>query len=139
MPYGESRIVCRDEEIQMLKSFIYGKPEDLRKQHSLCLYGYGGVGKTALVLEALKQIVRDVQDDTTINEYRPQYVLFFTAKQRRLDVAAETGIPLLNYYDAEFRDQLKFTDAAHLSSREESTSIFRNTMVRDAKKACGLK
>lgn len=91
MPYGESRIVCRDEEIQMLKSFIYGKPEDLRKQHSLCLYGYGGVGKTALVLEALKQIVRDVQDDTTINEYRPQYVLFFTAKQRRLDVAAETG------------------------------------------------
>lgn len=54
-------------------------------------------------------------------------------------VAAETGIPLLNYYDAEFRDQLKFTDAAHLSSREESTSIFRNTMVRDAKKACGLK
>ena len=91
MPYGESRIVCRDEEIQMLKSFIYGKPEDLRKQHSLCLYGYGGVGKTTLVLEALKQIVRDVQDDTTINEYRPQYVLFFTAKQRRLDVAAETG------------------------------------------------
>ena len=34
MPYGESRIVCRDEEIQMLKSFIYGKPEDLRKQHA---------------------------------------------------------------------------------------------------------
>lgn len=91
MPYGDSRIVCRDKEIEMLKSFIYGKPEDLRKQHSLCIYGYGGVGKTALVLEVLKQVVRDIQDETTTNEYQPQYVLFFSAKERRLDIAPETG------------------------------------------------
>lgn len=91
MPYGESRIVCRDNEIERIKSFVYGKPEDLRKQHSFCIYGYGGVGKTALVLEALKQIVRDVQDETTINEYHPKYILFFSAKQRKLNIASETG------------------------------------------------
>lgn len=91
MPYGDSRIVCRDAEIERVKTFVYGRPEDLRKQHSLCIYGYGGVGKTALVLEALKQIVRDIQDETTINEYQPQYVLFFSAKQRKLDLAPETG------------------------------------------------
>ena len=41
MPYGESRVVCRDAEIKRIKGFIYGKPEDLRKQHSCCIYGYG--------------------------------------------------------------------------------------------------
>lgn len=91
MPYGEARIVCRDDEIQRIKNFVYGNPDDLRKQHSLCIYGYGGVGKTALVLEALKQIVRDIQDQTTINEYQPQYILFFSAKKRKLAIAAETG------------------------------------------------
>lgn len=91
MPYGDSRIVCRDAELERVKTFVYGRPEDLRKQHSLCIYGYGGVGKTALVLEALKQIARDIQDETTINEYQPEYILFFSAKQRKLDLASETG------------------------------------------------
>ena len=91
MPYGESRIVCRDTELQKLKNFVYGKPEDLRKQHSCCIYGYGGVGKTALVLEVLKQIVGDLQDGTTTNDYAPNYILFFSAKKRKLTLAAETG------------------------------------------------
>ncbi len=91
MPYGEARIVCRENEIEHIKSFVYGNPDDLRKQHSLCIYGYGGVGKTAVVLESLKQIVRDIQDGTTTNEYQPMYVLFFSAKQRKLRLAQETG------------------------------------------------
>ena len=91
MPYGDSRIVCRDTELQMIKNFVYGKPEDLRKQHSCCIYGYGGVGKTALVLEALKQIVGDLQDGTAINDYLPNYIFFFSAKKRKLALAAETG------------------------------------------------
>ena len=89
-PYGDSRIVCRDSEIQRIKDFVYGKPEDLRKQHSCCIYGYGGVGKTALVIEVLKQIVGDIQDGLTINEYEPQYILFFSAKKRRLTLESET-------------------------------------------------
>ena len=91
MPYGESRIVCRDHEIQRIKDFVYGKPEDLRKQHSFCIYGHGGVGKTALVLETLKQIVCDIQEQTTTNDYEPQYILFFSAKKRKLTIASETG------------------------------------------------
>lgn len=91
LPYGDSRIVCRDAEIERIKSFVYGKPDDLRKQHSLCIYGYGGVGKTALVLETMKQIVRDIQDETVVNDYDPRYMLFFSAKKRKLSLAAETG------------------------------------------------
>lgn len=91
MPYADSRVVCRNTEIQTIKNFVYGKPENLRKQHSCCIYGYGGVGKTALVLEVLKQIVCDLQDGITINDYKPEYVLFFSAKKRKLGLASETG------------------------------------------------
>ena len=37
MPYTESRIVCRENEIERLKKFICGNPGDLRKQHSCCV------------------------------------------------------------------------------------------------------
>lgn len=91
MPFGESRLVCRDLEIDRIKEFVYGKPESLRKQHACCIYGYGGVGKTALVLESLKQVVGDLMDGITINGYNPEYIYFFSAKKRKLSYAAETG------------------------------------------------
>ena len=91
MPFPEMRIVCRDEEVSVLKQFVYGRPGALRKQPSFVLYGYGGVGKTALVLEAVKQIVQDLQDETTINNYSPDFLLFFTAKEESLDFSHTTG------------------------------------------------
>lgn len=109
MPYGDNRIVCRDSEINQIKSFVYGKPEDLRKQHSYCVYGYGGVGKTALVLEAIKQIVCDVQDNKTVNDYSPKYILFFSAKKRKIDISSETGKPIEKQLPSHFKsaDELK--------------------------------
>ncbi len=91
MPYGESRIVCRDSEISMLKQFVYGNPNDLRKRHSCCIFGYGGVGKTALTLEVLKEIVQELQDNSTTCEYAPKYIFFFSAKKKRLDISSSTG------------------------------------------------
>lgn len=91
MPYGESRIVCRDLEINRLKQFVYGKPGDLRKRHSCCIFGYGGVGKTALALEVLKEVVQDLQDNMAANGYEPKYVFFFSAKKKRLDISQTTG------------------------------------------------
>lgn len=123
MPYGEVRIVCRNAELERIKTFAYGRPEDLRKQHSLCIYGYGGVGKTALVLEALKQVVRDIQDETTINEYQPKYIFFFSAKQRKLDLAPETG----RFIERGMRCHFKMADELiHLIRSELSVDNFRN-------------
>lgn len=90
-PYTDSQIVCRDNEIADLKSFIYGNPGDLRKQHSRCIFGYGGVGKTALLIEVIKQIIQDIIDDKTINNYKPEYIFFFSAKKRKLQVSDTTG------------------------------------------------
>ena len=90
-PYADSHLVCRDAEIDELKKFLYGNPGDLRKQHSRCIYGYGGVGKTALVIELIKQTIQDIVDQTTVNDYAPKYMFFFSAKKRQLRVAGETG------------------------------------------------
>lgn len=91
MPFPDMKIVCRDKEIEMLKEFVYGRPGSLKKQSSLVLYGYGGVGKTALVLECIKQIIQDIQDNTTINNYSPDFLLFFTAKEEVLSFSDTTG------------------------------------------------
>lgn len=50
MPFPDMKIVCRDREIEEIKEFIYGRPGALRKQVSMVLFGYGGVGKTALAI-----------------------------------------------------------------------------------------
>lgn len=91
MPFPDMKIVCRDREIEEIKEFIYGRPGALRKQVSMVLFGYGGVGKTALALEVVKQVIKDIQDNTTINGYRPDFILFFTAKEEALSFSSTTG------------------------------------------------
>lgn len=91
MPFPDMKIVCRTKEIYSIKEFIYGKPGAFRKQSSYCIYGYGGLGKTALVLEAMKEIIQDVIDQTTVNNYKPEFLLFFSAKERRLTYSQTSG------------------------------------------------
>lgn len=55
------------------------------------------------------------------------------AKARKL--AKHFNIPLLDYNTDEWRTRLVFTDARHLNSKVPSTSMFRETIARDAK-AC---
>lgn len=91
IPFAENSIVCRQQEIDNIKWFVYGKPGALKKKTSLCIFGYGGVGKTAIVTEAIKTIVKDVVDDHTINGYIPKFILFFSAKKEKLDFSYTTG------------------------------------------------
>jgi len=92
MPFPDMRIVCRQKETSRLKEFVYGKPGAFRKQSSYCVFGYGGLGKTALVLECVKQIVQDVIDGTTVNGYKPEFLFFFSAKDRKLTFSQTSGI-----------------------------------------------
>ena len=76
VPFTDNSIVCRKQEIECIKRFIYGSPGALKKKTSLCIFGYGGVGKTAIVTEVIKLLVRDVLDGCTINGYNPDFILF---------------------------------------------------------------
>lgn len=91
IPSSDIRVVCRDREIKEIKEFIYGKKGALRKKSSYCIYGYGGVGKTALVIESIKQILHDIMDGQTINSYNPSFVLFYSAKKEYLDISETSG------------------------------------------------
>lgn len=91
MPFPDAQMVCRDTEIDDIKRFIYGIKGALRKKASYCVTGYGGVGKTALVLESIKSIIKDLQDGTTINNYKPKFILFFSAKEEKLDISVTSG------------------------------------------------
>lgn len=126
MPYNESKVVCREDEIQKIKDFVYGTPGNLRKQHSYCIYGYGGVGKTALVLESLKQIVRDILDGTTIDEYSPKYVFFFSAKRRKLTLTQESGIFIEQQIRWHFETADELIDLIHTSLQRENLRGFHD-------------
>lgn len=91
MPFSDSHLVCRENEIKEIKNFIYGIPGALRKKSTYCIFGYGGVGKTALVLESIKSIIQDLQDKTTINGYVADFILFFSAKNTSLDISITSG------------------------------------------------
>ena len=91
MPLLERKIVGRDHEIESIKRFVYGIKGGLRKKSSLCVFGYGGLGKTALVTETVKSIMQDVMDELTVNEYKPEFILFFTAKEEMLDLSYTSG------------------------------------------------
>ena len=49
------------------------------------------MGKTALVVETIKQVIQDVIDNKTINDYKPEYIFFFSAKKRKLQISDATG------------------------------------------------
>ena len=91
MPFPDMRIVCRTSEIEQIKQFVYGKPGAFRKQSSYCVFGYGGLGKTALVLEAIKEIIQDLLDGVTVNGYVPDFLLFYTAKERKISYSRTAG------------------------------------------------
>jgi hypothetical protein len=58
MPYGESKIVCRDAEISMIKAFIYGSPDDIRKRLLAVFMVMAELGKPHLYLRLQNKLFR---------------------------------------------------------------------------------
>ena len=53
-------------------------------------------------------------------------------------IASKANIPLIDYREASFKNQLQFTDLTHLKSTAKTTSIFRNTILRDVRLYYGM-
>lgn len=86
-PYN--KIVCRDAELELLRTWLLGKEENYRKSGSVVIYGYGGVGKTALILEFIYKLVKDINDRKIITPY--DFIFFFTSKEESLQIKQTTG------------------------------------------------
>ncbi|HHL2562272.1 TPA: ATP-binding protein [Yersinia enterocolitica] len=81
-------LLCRDKEISELTVSLLGDSGRMRLAGSVVLYGYGGVGKTAITTEFLQRVARDKKDGKHENI---EFILFFSSKDEYLRQNATTG------------------------------------------------
>ncbi|WP_321812493.1 MULTISPECIES: ATP-binding protein [unclassified Burkholderia] len=81
-------LICREAEIAELYSCLLGSEGRQRLAGSVVLYGYGGVGKTAVTTEFLYRICRDKTD----GKYQDiDFLLFFSSKDEYLKTSNSSG------------------------------------------------
>lgn len=81
-------LLCREDIIRNLYDSVMGNDIRQRLAGSVVLYGYGGVGKTAITTEFLYRVMRDKND----GKYRDvEYLLFFSSKDEYLRENTTTG------------------------------------------------
>ena len=94
--YTHKKLIQRETELTLLKDLIFGKKglEFYRKARSVVIYGYGGLGKTALVLEFINEVVKDCVDSNNAKEL--DFLLYFTAKEEELTFSDNNKQFLIN-------------------------------------------
>lgn len=121
LPKVHKQLISRDSEIVQLKQSILGEIGTYyRKARSVVVYGYGGLGKTALVVELFNIIMKEIND--TNNSYNIDYMLFFSAKQEKLDIIQTTGEYIINEECKRFStfDDLQKLIYTHLNIKDTS-------------------
>lgn len=82
IPFSHQKIVQRESELTQLSELIFGKETGYRRAGSVAVYGYGGIGKTALLLEFLFRTEKEIRDNPADNDL--DFILFFSAKEELL-------------------------------------------------------
>ncbi|WP_124576207.1 ATP-binding protein [Burkholderia contaminans] len=81
-------LICRETEVAELYSCLLGSEGRQRLAGSVVLYGYGGVGKTAVTTEFLYRVCRDKAD----GKYQDiDFLLFFSSKDEYLETSNSSG------------------------------------------------
>ncbi|HBN7643440.1 TPA: ATP-binding protein [Pseudomonas aeruginosa] len=115
-------LLCRDAIVDRLYASLLGNDVRYRLAGSVVLYGYGGVGKTAITTEFLYRLVRDKKD----GKYPDlNYLLFFSSKDEYLRENKSTGELYIDMARPEFSNfeelkqlicsALKIDDVASIS------------------------
>lgn len=89
MPFANHKIICREDQLDKINDFISLQAGQYKKATTLCIYGYGGIGKTALALEYVRKLIKDVNDKKIQNPV--DNILFFSAKDIMLTTNDFTG------------------------------------------------
>lgn len=105
-PFPTNHIVCREPELSNLFKYVCGWDghRKLRnRKHLVCVSGYGGVGKTSLVMEFLQRLLDQVLLDT-YQGLRPSFILFYSAKTNMMDYDRTSGDLILKNTRSQFAD-----------------------------------
>jgi hypothetical protein len=80
-PSTHKSLLCREKVINDLYEALLGSEVRQRLAGSVVIYGYGGVGKTAITTEFLYRLIRDRKDE---KHKKIDYLLFFSSKDEYL-------------------------------------------------------
>ena len=80
--FTHQKLIERETELEDLKNLLFGKDVGYRRSGSVVIYGYGGIGKTAFMLEFLYRTIKDINDRQFKDKV--DFLLFFTAKEELL-------------------------------------------------------
>lgn len=94
------KLIGRENELNILKKCIVGEVGAYRTANSVVVYGYGGIGKTTLVLEFIYELLKQVIDNKSLEKY--DFMLFFSSKDEKLNFQHTTG----NLYIDPIRQQI---------------------------------
>lgn len=92
--FNHKKLICRDFELNNLKELIFGKDVGYRKSGSVIIYGYGGIGKTAIILDFIYQSIKEIYDN--INKIELDFLLFYTSKEEILTFSETSGKLYIN-------------------------------------------
>ncbi|MBN1984708.1 MAG: ATP-binding protein, partial [Prolixibacteraceae bacterium] len=80
--FTHQKLIERETELDDLRALLFGKDIGYRKSGSVAIYGYGGIGKTAFILEFLYRTIKEINDKQFKDKI--DFLLFFTAKEELL-------------------------------------------------------
>ena len=89
MNVSHQKTICRESELNFLHKCILGETEYSRVAGSIVIYGYGGVGKTALVVDFIYEIIQKMQSEN--NDALYDFIFFFSTKEEMLTTSNTTG------------------------------------------------
>lgn len=116
--FQHKKLLYRDKELKIIKELMLGPNEDFRRSGSFVIYGHGGVGKTALVIEFINELFKDIYDKKILNIF--EYIIFFSSKEEVLKHSETTG----DLYISEIRKQINSYD-------EFSRNLFSYLKISD--------
>ncbi|BCN32724.1 ATP-binding protein [Anaeromicropila herbilytica] len=85
LPKNVGHFVCRENEITTLNKYIMGNEIGLGRMKYILVSGYGGMGKTTLVTEAILRLIKEYVDKMFAEDRWFDFILFFSAKEEKLD------------------------------------------------------
>ncbi len=91
LPRQQSKYVCRTKEIATIKTFLTGNEMGFGRMHYVLITGFGGMGKTALIIEVIMQLIRDYNNKILRDNRWFDFILFFSAKEEELGINDNNG------------------------------------------------
>lgn len=125
------KIVCREEELSLLHNYIVGKDSYCRVAGSVVLFGYGGVGKTALVIDFIHSLLRLIKDKK--DEYEYDFILFYSSKDEYLKQNIRSGEIYIDKRNSQIKNFNDFQQALFhdldICTADEIKSKYRGGII----------